>query len=157
MSITAEQQAKTLIDQNPLSVVSFNKKHEAPHSSAVFVIRQDPFDLFFVTKTDTEKYQCLQKDNKISVTTYDFASQQTIQATGVAEEITAEGGTMEELFKKLAHIKPKGDINWLPPIVKLKSGNYAIIRIKLDSLRFADFSVQNLEEDPSQAFTQIIG
>lgn len=157
MSINKRQKAQLLIDNNPLAVISLNKKHEAPHSSSVFVVRSDPFDLYFVTKSDTEKYRCLQTDNKISVTFSNFESQQTIQSTGEAEEITAEGGTMEELFKKLAHIKPKGDINWLPPIVKLNSGDYAIFQIKLDNLRYADFSKENLEETPEEAFSQIIG
>lgn len=147
--------AKRFINEHPLAVISINRKGKAPYAASIFIACDDALNLFFITKSETEKYKAIAKDNKVSITITDFELQQTIQAEGEANQITAEGGVTEELFKKLASIKPKGNNNWLPPIVKLQSGNYSIFEINLSKMRYADFK-QELNLRPDNIFTDII-
>ncbi len=150
------QEAETFIDHHPLAVVAIDRKRQAPYAAAVFIVRDDDLNLYFITKTETEKYKALKERDQVSVTISDFHAQKTIQAEGTANEITADGTLTEEIFKKLAHIKPPGNMNWLPPIIKLKAGDYAVIQIEISKMRLANY-VDALSTSPQQAFHHIIG
>lgn len=131
--------AKKFINEHPLGVLSIGRDKNAPYAASMFILTDDKLNLFFITKSDTEKYRILKKNRNVAITITDFEAQQTIQAEGAASELTAEGGVMEETFKKLSGIKPHGKTNWLPPIVKLQAGVYVIFEIKVTKMRYGDF------------------
>lgn len=147
--------AKDFISSHPLGVVSISRGKSAPYAASMFILSDDKLNLFFVTKTDTEKYRLLQDNTNVAVTITDFEAQQTLQAEGVAEEITAEGGVLEEVFRSLSGIKPIGNKNWMPPIVKLQAGEYVLFQIEVKKMRYANFT-NALSNSAEEVFKQII-
>ena len=127
------------IESHPLGVVSVNREGKPPHSAAVFFVTDSKADLYFLTKSGTEKYQDILADDKVSVVFSDLNAQKTLQAEGKAYEVTAEGGTIEEVYKKLSQIKPPGRNDWLPPIFKIEAGDYVVIAIEPNWMRLGDF------------------
>jgi len=147
--------AKEFMSTHPLGVVSISRGQEAPYAASMFIISDEQLNLFFITKSDTEKYRLLQDNGNVAITITDFESQETIQAEGIAEEVMAEGGVLEEVFKKLSSMKPPGNSKWLPPIVKLHAGEFVIFQIEVRKMRYANFT-DTLKNSASDVFKQII-
>ncbi len=156
MSINTESfdLATEFIASHPLAVLSINQKHHAPYSAAVFITSDESLNLSFVTKTETTKYSAICIDNRVTVTSYDLDEQQMLQANGKATEISNDAGLAKDLFDQVAKAKLTKDPNWIPPIVKLQAGEYAVFKIGIEWMRIVSFS-SSLSNEAS--FTQIIG
>lgn len=142
------------IEENPAAVLSVISPEGKPFGSTVFIIPDDDLNFYFVTKKETEKYKSIQQNNSVAITTTNVQSQESLQAQGVAEEVK-DFDTTRMIFKKLSHIRPNAEPNWLPPIVKLKAGDFVVMKIKLEWLRLANFgsAASNKAED---VFTNVI-
>ena len=152
--LTAE--VKKFIDEHPLAVISINQPGKSPYSAAIFVVPDSDLNLYFITKIGTHKYQALQQDDQVAITIADFRPPKTLQATGTASELTAEGALAERVFQLLSTVEMPGNPGWLPPIAKINAGEYAIFEIKPDWMRVGDFS-SNPGSEKQPVFQEVIG
>jgi len=151
-----KQKVKEFIDRHPLGVVAVNIKHRAPHVRSVFIVADEQLNLYFITRSRTKKYEAIKNDHNVAVTITDLHAQQSMTATGPVTEVTADGTIFEAIFKKLSTIKPPGNDSWLPPIIKLQSGEYVIFQIVPDEMQFAEFG-DTLKLESAQTFQTVIG
>ena len=118
-----------------LSTVSTNNE---PWGSAIYFYADEDFNIFFVTRAKTLKYRNIQNNPNVSLTVADHDSQTTVQIAGKVSNAPLKD-TMDIVFKKLASIKPKGDINWVPPIIKVHEGDWMILQLNPEHIQFANF------------------
>ncbi len=135
-----KQLAMDFIASNPLSVLSINQKHNAPYATPVFVICDDQLNLQFVTKVKTHKYELLDHDDRVSVTIHNAEKQQVMQATGEASRIGSGEGQAQIFFDQVNALQKSSDANWMPPIVKIEAGEYAIFSVETNWMKITHFN-----------------
>jgi nitroimidazol reductase NimA-like FMN-containing flavoprotein (pyridoxamine 5'-phosphate oxidase superfamily) len=128
------------IASNPLAVLSLNQKHEAPYATPVFVLGDNQLNLTFVTKVKTHKYELLSHDNRVAITIHNAHKQQVLQATGEANAIGSGEGEAQKFFDQVNSLEEPSDANWMPPIVKIDAGEYAIFKIETDWMQITHFN-----------------
>ena len=61
-----------------------------------------------------------------------------MQAGGTISKVPSKD-IIDIVFKKLAAIRPKGDINWLPPVIKVHQGDWMILKLTPTYAQFANY------------------
>jgi len=125
------------IQANPVIVVGTVDADETPHGAAVYGCLMAPDTLYFLTKTETKKFQNILDNPTMSLTIVNPAENSTLQATGTATAET-DPQTMETVMGKLRKIQTQG-ADWLPPIAKLRAGPYQLVRVHLNHVRLANY------------------
>ena len=123
-----------------LSTVTTDGK---PWGSAIYFMADEDFNIYFVTRKETFKYQNLDKTFFAALTVANQQKQITVQLAGTISRIPAEDYmkiVFDELYKS---IRPKDDFNWAPPLEKIHKGNYMPLCLTSEKLQFADFSKQS--------------
>jgi len=116
-----------------------------PWGSAIFFVVDEDFNIFFVTRMETFKYQNLEKNPYAALTVADEVKQTTAQLVGKVSRLPAR--EYMELFKKLTAIQPKDISNWEPPLMKVHEGDYIPLRLTPSKLQYADFKEVSTDYD----------
>lgn len=143
--------------QNHAHVYKFLKTHHMgilstvaedgkPWGSAIYFAVDDDFNVFFVTRMETFKYQNLEKVPFAAMTVVDEEKQTTVQLMGKISKVPVKD-YMDIVFTKLVAIRPDDDINWAPPIEKIHKGDYMPLQLTPTKLQFADYSKQSTDID----------
>lgn len=91
-----------------------------------------------MTRAEPYKYQNLDKNPVAALTVADSATQTTVQASGKILKLPPER-YMDVVFKKLAHLRPKDDFHWAPPLSKIRMGDFMPLYLVPTRLQFADY------------------
>lgn len=127
-----------------MAVLSTVSKDNQPWGSAIYFVADEEFNFFFVTRADTFKYQNLEAKPYAALTVADEATQTTVQASGKISKVPADE-MLDIALNKLEKARPKGDINWVPPIYKVHKGDYMVLRLTPDKLQYANYSKQTTD------------
>ncbi|HSX02399.1 MAG TPA: pyridoxamine 5'-phosphate oxidase family protein [Candidatus Saccharimonadia bacterium] len=126
---------------NPVAVLGTVGPDGTPHGAAVYVCFTAADQLYFVTKTETQKFRNLQQNPRVSITIVNSAANSTLQAGGQAHVVRDNAALIDLVMTKLAAIHAEAP-DRLPPISKLRAGAYQMVGIKLDHVRLAQFKAQ---------------
>jgi general stress protein 26 len=132
-----DQEIVTYVSRNPVAVLGTINKRGYPHGAAVYVYAKSGDCLYFITKTDTLKYQNILEHPHVSVTIVNSHENSTLQSSGIAKTIT-EPKLIGEIMRRMTEIYAKS-VDWLPPIAKLRAGSYQIVCITLQHTRLANY------------------
>lgn len=111
-------------------------KKGRPYGTAVFMITMAG-QLYFITKTDTQKFKNIGHNPHVSVTNADPAENSSLQVTGKAYVVN-DATAIEMVMSKMTKVYARS-ADWLPPLVKLRAGPYQVVRIKVEHARLANF------------------
>lgn len=136
-----------------MGVVSTVDDSGKPWGAAVYFIADDDFNIYFVTRAETTKYQNAKHGRVAAFTVADRASQTTVQLTGEVSEVSADD-YMNNLFEKFMELRHKDDHNWSPPINKVHAGNYMPLCIKPTRLQYANYGQHS--SDPTANYIEEI-
>lgn len=143
MSATADQhEIVAYIKDNPVMVLSTMGKSGMPHGAAVYVVALSPEQLYFVTKTETRKFENLADNPNVSITIVNPLENSSLQAKGKAE-VVSNPHVAELVMTKMASVHASS-ADWMPPIAKLRAGAYQLIGIRLDHARLAHFKGEQI-------------
>ena len=117
-----------------------------PWGSAVYFVADEDFNIFFVTRAETLKYDNLEKNPVAALTIADEENQTTVQMVGEISRVPVED-YMDIVFTKLAAVRPKDDINWAPPIQKIHEGDYMPLKITPSKLQYANYKERSNDID----------
>jgi general stress protein 26 len=132
------QSAQDFLNKHPMAILSTVSPDGQPWGAAIYYYADEDFNFFFVTREQTLKYQNIINTPKVALTIADPDTQTTVQAAGTISQIPSKD-IMDVVFKKLAAIKPRKDVNWIPPVIKVHEGDWMVLTMKPDTLQYADF------------------
>lgn len=139
------------IERNPLAALSTVNEDGTPHGAVVYICGLSHQTVCFITKNLTQKYINVTERPTVSLTIGNDKDSSTLQATGQAA-IVDDPALMDVAMKKINEIHAIR-AEWLPPLSKLRAGNYAIIGIKLTHARLGEF--RGLDIGSREIFTEI--
>ncbi len=125
------------INRNPAAVLS-TIGDDGPHGTVIYVIAASHGTLCFVTKNQTQKYANLVAHPSVCLTFFVERESSTLQIAGEAYVAGDNQGLKEIVMEKItkAHATMT---DWLPPVTKIASGEYAVIGIDIKSARLTDY------------------
>ncbi|SRR6266568_2169672 len=139
------------IDRNPAAVVGTINADRTPQGSVVYVCTLSDQKVCFITKNLTQKYINISERPQVSLTFFNERESSTLQASGRAT-ILNDARLIDMVMDKITHIHAMR-AEWLPPISKLRAGNYVIIGISLTGARLAEY--RGLDIGSNQIFTEL--
>ena len=150
---TSEKYLKIMsyIERNPVAVVGTANADGTLHGSAVYSCVLSDHKVCFITKNLTQKYVNISERPQVSLTFYNEKESSTLQASGVAT-IVNDASLINTIMDKIMQIHATR-AEWLPPISKLRLGNYTVIAVSLTAARLAEY--QGLEIGSEQIFTEL--
>jgi general stress protein 26 len=128
------------IDEHPVIVLSTLDDYHRPYGTVVYAVSGDhdtKMHVYFLTKEDTAKFHNLSARPAASITAYDADNVSTLQAQGHAE-ITREPHVIDRVMKQLTRTHARA-AEWLPPIAKLRAGNYVMVGVTITNARIGEF------------------
>ena len=136
------------IDEHPTIVLSTIDEYNRPYGAVVYAVSGDhdtKMHVYFLTKTDTAKYRHLLARPAVSITNYDEDAISTLQAQGHAE-VVHDPHIIDTVMKQLTRTHSHA-AEWLPPIAKIRAGNYVMIGITISHARLGQFKGKSIGDD----------
>ncbi len=135
----SQQRIYGFLESNPIGVLATVDPNNRPHAVVVYYSIDTMFNIYFVTKTKTKKSDNLRHNAAANFLVYDATSQTTVQIYGHADEVN-DPARLEEVFKNLTTASMDTSSEGVPPITKLKAGEYIVYRIKPAQVRMAVYA-----------------
>lgn len=143
MSDTSNQyEIAAYIKENPVMVLGTVGGDGLPHGAAVYGVATSSEQLYFVTKTETQKFKNISLNPNVSVTIVNPSENSSLQADGKAT-IVNDPQVIEVVMTKMTNVHSRG-ADWMPPIAKLHAGAYQIVGINLHRARLAQFKGEHI-------------
>ena len=131
------------IDKHPVVVLGTLDDYNRPYGSAVYAVSGDhesKMHIYFLTKEDTTKFHNLKSRPAVSITSVDEDDISSLQAQGHAA-IEHDPRVIDMVMKQLTRTHALA-AEWLPPIAKLRAGNYIMVGVTITNARLAEFKGQ---------------
>jgi len=139
------------IEHNPMAALGTVNKDGTPHGAIVYICALRNQTVCFVTKNLTQKYTNLMERPAVSLTIGNDRDSSTLQISGEAYVIQ-DPSVMETVMRKI-HAVHARMADWLPPLAKLRAGNYAIFGVKITKARLGAF--QGLDIGSQYIYTEL--
>ena len=134
------QETLEFLKSQRVAVVASTSPDGQPHAAAVFYTVSDDlgFNFYFFAKDYTKKFHNLEVNNRIALVIYTENPPIIVQADGTVSRVE-DKKEEEQATSKLVEISITSDKYYDPPISKMKGGDTAVLKIDVESLRYADF------------------
>ncbi|HSE61893.1 MAG TPA: pyridoxamine 5'-phosphate oxidase family protein [Candidatus Saccharimonadales bacterium] len=136
-TLTHAEEIISYITHHPVMVVSTVDVASRPDGAAVYVFTSSLKHLYFITKTQTQKFENITQNQHVALTSYDMHDNSSLQITGAAHAVH-EATTIEMVMSNMSAIYAKSS-DWLPPIAKFRAGPYQVVRVTLQHARLARY------------------
>jgi general stress protein 26 len=133
------QKVHSFLRQHHMGILSTVSTEGKPWGSAIYFVADEQFTFYFVTRAETYKFQNLEANPYVALTIADPDSQTTVQLAGKISPLPYED-YLDVVFRRMTKIRPAHDHQWMPPIDKLRAGNYMPLVITPEKLQYADYS-----------------
>lgn len=130
--------ALAFLKRNKLGVIATAGHDNLPHASAVHYYADDDFNIYFLTLPSSRKYKALLAHPQVAFTVLREDAPQTLQVEGMAQDISLDI-EMKEKKDKLLEVLNANPF-FFPPISKLDPETPAVIWIKPNWIRWADYA-----------------
>jgi len=89
------------------------------------------------TMEPTQKYQNLIARPRVSLTFLNEKESSSLQATGTAA-VVSDPRRLSTILDAITRVQTS-QIEWLPPLAKLRAGEYEVIAVRIMSARIAEY------------------
>lgn len=127
------------LDSNRTGVLATVDPSGEPHATVIYHTVDKDFNVSFLTKSGTKKYDNLVRNNHVVLVVFDAVSQTVGQVIGKAVEIK-DGYDINTVAAAVFMTSLKTSEGGLPPIAKLKAGEYAAFEIVPKQIRMASYA-----------------
>lgn len=125
------------IKDNPVAIISTLSREGELFGAAVYICALAADQIYFVTKSDTQKLRNIHDNPQVAVTIANAAENSSLQAQGKAA-VVSDAATVDLVMSKLTAIYAQG-ADWLPPITKIRAGTYQVVSIAVSQARLARY------------------
>lgn len=132
------------LSKNEVGVLATASKDGTPHAATIYITHDRQFNIYFITKKDTQKSRNLQENPRAAIAIYEPVNQTTVQVEGSVVEVT-EPQIVEWVFNDIWRIALNSSFGHVPPTTRLAAGGYVVYRLAGPYLRMATF----IPQDPS--------
>ncbi|MBI3494475.1 pyridoxamine 5'-phosphate oxidase family protein [Candidatus Saccharibacteria bacterium] len=135
--MTNEEKILEYLAKQRVIALSTSDQDGVLHSAVVYVYGKAVKNWYVVSKQDTKKVRNLKAHPRFSAVAYDRHDNSTLQARGlvrVEEDQDIIGEAMAAMAKIYGTEK-----DYLPPIAKISAGEYVVLRLEVEWLRFAAY------------------
>lgn len=139
-------------------VLAFLQKHKhcsiatvtpdgKPEAATIYYGIDKHFNFYFPTGTLSRKFKNLRKNPHVALVVSDTDKLITVQMEGVAQVIQMakkDGVVLRTLIKSMTpSLRETLKDPWdpVPPVIKMKNGSLALLQVKLQWVRWADYSL----------------
>ena len=133
------QRIYDFLHQHPVGVLSSVGPNGDPHGVVIYFMIDKAFNISFLTRDGTRKYDNLKHHPHIMLTVFEPKSQATVQVTGRATELT-KSYEINSIAGGMLSVSQKVSGSELPPITKLEEGNFVAFKIEPVQIRMAVYS-----------------
>lgn len=126
------------LQANPVGVLTTVDPNGDPHATVIYFSIDPQFNILFMTKNETKKYDNLLHNNHAMLLVYDTPTQTTVQITAKAIEQTDKTEIGKAFVESLRTAKAKSE-SGIPPILKLHAGDYTAFVLRPVRIRMAMF------------------
>lgn len=130
------------LTQHTVANISTVSKEGEPWGAAVYYAVNEELAFYFLTHSQSQKYINLKNQPKVALTVVDNNEQVTVQVRGKAYDIEQDTYELSEAFRKLAHIRPPGELKWIPPVITMGNKEIAVVKVIPDFLRVSKFDTK---------------
>lgn len=123
----------------PIGVLSTVTPNGEPHGAVIYFTVDKEFNVSFVTKSETHKYENIKHSNQVTLTVYEPSTQTSAQIIGKATEIT-DNYEVNQVAGAIMATSMKTSEGGLPPISKLSAGEFVGFKIELNQIRMAVYA-----------------
>jgi general stress protein 26 len=134
-----EQRIYDFLSANPIAVLSSVTPDGNPHGVVLYFSVDKKFVASILTKIDTRKYDNLTHNDHAMLTVFEPRTQTTVQLTGKAKEIT-DRYEINVVAETNMQASIKTSTAGMPPILKLKAGQYVAFRIYPEQINMAVYA-----------------
>lgn len=134
-----QKRIHNFLSQNPVGVLSTVTPDGDPHGTVIYYTVDEHFSFFFLTKSETRKYDNLKRNGQVMLTVFESQSQSTVQIAGHATEV-GDAYTVNAIAGTILATSMKTSEAGLPPISKLQAGSYVAFQIEPATIRMAIYA-----------------
>jgi general stress protein 26 len=127
------------LNKNHVGVLATVDPNGDPHGAVVYHTIDKGFDISFLTKTGTKKYDNLVRDNHVVLVVFEPTSQAVVTVTGKAYEVVRDSD-IEVVATEIYEDNFRDKKNGVPPISKLQAGDCAAFDIIPDQIKMAEYA-----------------
>ncbi len=139
-----KRRVKGFLQEHPVGVLSTVGGDSASYSTTVYFVADDNLNIYFLSKTETQKVKNIRDNNKVMLVAFETKTQTNIQISGSAYE-EKDGPSSQNIFKEIIEAARKTSNAEVPPVSKLLAGAYAAYKIKPNQINYSVYSQKNLE------------
>ena len=133
------ENAHDFLRNHPVGVLATVDANGDPHAAAIYFAIDSKSMISFLTKTGTRKADNLEHNNHAELLVYEAETQTTVQVAGVASKVE-DPEEMNQVFTKIVNASLEASDSSVPPISRLKEGDYVAYRLTPKQIRMAVFS-----------------
>lgn len=145
---SAQLKVMRYIDEHPTVVLSTIDEYGRPYGTVVYAVsgdRDSRMHVYFLTKNDTTKYRHITARPAVSITAFDEDKVSALQAQGHAD-VEHDPRIIDMVMKQLTRTHAHA-VEWLPPIAKIRAGNYVLVGVTITHARLAEFTGKTIGDD----------
>lgn len=124
------------------AVLSTTDKYGNPHASVVHFEVDEVENFYILTRIKTNKVANINHNNNVVLTIHPSHSLKILHIEGLAE-IVNDKEIFQSVYKELSAVREYIEGSKLPPITKIKAGEYVVIKITTTNKHIQDFSTGN--------------
>lgn len=134
-----QQRILSFLEDTPVGVLSTVDPNGNPHGVVIYFVIDGNFNVYFLTRAETRKYDNLKHHNHAMLTVFDPESQTTAQITGRATEVE-DSYQVNEIANQMVQASLKTSEAEVPPITKLSAGEAVAFKIEPVQIRMAVYA-----------------
>ena len=141
-NLSEEQKEQLIYDflhTNKAGVLTSVDPNGDPHGSVIYFTVDQQFEVCFLTKSRTKKYENLKHSNRVMLVVFEPQSQTVAQVLGVAKEIE-DPGKLNSVAAAISMTSIRKSDGGIPPVSKLKAGEYRGFVIQPVQIRYAAYA-----------------
>lgn len=134
----SEKQAHIMdfLQKNRIGVLATVDPNGEPHAATIYFTVDSNMNIAFITKTETKKHDNIQHNDHVVLIVFEANTQTTVQVKGMASVVT-DPVKEQEIFAEILKVSMDTSESGIPPISKLRAGEYVVYTIKSKEIRMA--------------------
>lgn len=134
-----QQRILRFLEDMPVGVLSTVSPDGDPHGVVIYFVVDGDFNVYFLTRDETRKYDNLKHHNHAMLTVFDPATHTIAQIIGRAKEIE-DSYQINKIANKMVQANFKVSEVDMPPITKLDAGECVAFKIEPVQIRMAVYA-----------------